>query len=258
VTAASDVIPRAEVSAAMRRSAAFVESAGDEIAIARARALVGAQPASSVVDLLLDVGPETSVGRLLWTLGILDDLRCASATPVERACDGLAASQQSDGSWSDGASAAEDERIFATGMIAGYLAKTPFVRQSTLDAAADYLAARWSPDRVKGSAWGANAAYSHCFALVRHEQADAILQWCGRELERGFLTGVYDAVRTARVFALCKAHALPGSRLAGAELVARILDEQMDDGGYASPGDPSRRARVSHTLDALAALEHLA
>jgi hypothetical protein len=32
----------------------------------------------------------------------------------------------------------------------------------------------------------------------------------------------------------------------------------MDDGGYASQGDFSRRARVSHTLDALAALEHLA
>jgi hypothetical protein len=124
--------------------------------------------------------------------------------------------------------------------------------------AADYLAARWSPDRVKGSAWGANAAYFHCFALVRHERADAILQWCGRELERGFRTGVYDAVRTARVFALCRAHALPGSRLAAAELVARILDEQMDDGGYASPGDSSRHARVSHTLDALAALERLA
>jgi hypothetical protein len=242
----------------MQRAAAFVESAGDEVAIGRARALIGTQPASVVVDLLRDPGLEPSVGRLLRLLGILGDLRCTNAAPVERACDSLTASQQSDGSWSDRESAAEDERIFATGMIAGYLAKTPFVRQSTLASAADYLAARWSPDRLKGSAWGANAAYFHCFALVRHEQADAILQWCGRELERGFRAGVYDAVRTARVFALCKAHALPGSRLAATELVARILDEQMDDGGYALPGDSSRRARVSHTLDALAALEYLA
>jgi len=258
VTGAPDARPRAEVSAAMQRAAAFVESAGDEVAIGRARALIGTQPASVVVELLRGPGFEASVRRLLRMLGILDDLRCTNATPVERACDSLTASQLSDGSWSDGESAAEDERIFATGMIAGYLAKTPFVRQSTLASAADYLAARWSPDRVKGSAWGANAAYFHCFALVRHEQADAILQWCGRELERGFRTGVYDAVRTARVFALCKAHALPGSRLAAAELVTRILDEQMDDGGYASPGDSSRRGRVSHTLDALAALERLA
>jgi len=258
VTGASNAKPRGEVSAAMQRAVAFVESAGDEVAIGRARALIGTQSASVVVDLLRDPGLEPSVGRLLRLLGILGDLRCTNAAPVERACDSLTASQQSDGSWSDRESAAEDERIFATGMIAGYLAKTPFVRQSTLASAADYLAARWSPDRLKGSAWGANAAYFHCFALVRHEQADAILQWCGRELERGFRAGVYDAVRTARVFALCKAHALPGSRLAATELVARILDEQMDDGGYALPGDSSRRARVSHTLDGLAALEYLA
>jgi hypothetical protein len=69
---------------------------------------------------------------------------------------------------------------------------------------------------------------------------------------------VYDAVRTARVFALCKAHALPGSGLVAADLVARILDEQMDDGGYAAPADFSRGARVSHTLDALAVMEHFA
>ena len=258
MTGASDAKPRGEVSAAMQRAAAFVESADDELSIARARALIGTQPASVVVDLLRDPGLEPSVGRWLRLLGILGDLRCANAAPVERACDSLTASQQSDGSWSDRESAAEDERIFATGMIVGYLAKTPFVRQSTLSSAADYLAARWSPDRVKGSAWGASAAYFHCFALVRHEQADAILQWCGRELERGFRTGVYDAVRTARVFTLCRAHALPGSRLTATELVAQILDEQMDDGGYVLPGDSSRRAWVSHTLDALAALEHLA
>jgi hypothetical protein len=246
------------VAAAMQRAAAFVESAGDEVAIGRARALIGTQPASVVVELLRESDYAASVGRLLLTLGILDDLRCTNATLVEHACDSLATSQQSDGSWSERKSAVDDERIFATGMIAGYLAKTPFVRQSTLASAADYLAARFRPDRVKGSAWGANAAYFHCFALVRHEQADPILQWCGRELERGFRTGVYDAVRTARVFALCKAHALPGSRLAVAELVARMLDEQMDDGGYDSPRNSSSRARVTHTLDALAALGRLA
>jgi hypothetical protein len=258
VTGAPEAKPRVEVSTAMQHAAAFVESSGDEIAIGRARALIGTQPAAVVVDLLADDSLEPSVDRLLRMLAILDDLRCTNAAPVESACNKLTVSQQSDGSWSEGAGAAEDERIFATGMIAGYLAKTPFIRQSTLALAADYLSARWSPDRVKGSAWGANAAYFHCFALVRHEQADAILQWCGRELERGFRTGVYGAVQTARVFALCRAHALPGARLTAAELVARILDEQMEDGGYASSGDFSRRARVAQTLDALVVLERLA
>jgi hypothetical protein len=242
----------------MQRAAAFVESAGDEVSIGRARVSIGAQPASAVVEQLRDLGPEPPVSRLLRTLGIFDDLGCSSASPVERACDLLTAVQRGDGSWSDREEDPEEEQIFATGMIAGYLAKTPFVRQSALASAADYLAVRWDPERVKGSAWGATAAYFHCFALIRHEESDAILQWCGRELERGFLTGVYDAVRTARVFTLCKAHALPGSSLAAPELVARVLDEQMDDGGYASPGDSSNRARVAQTLDALVALERLA
>jgi hypothetical protein len=70
----------------MQRAAAFVESAGDEVAIARARALIGTQPASVVVELLRDLGSEPSVGRLLRILEILDDLRCTSATPIERAC----------------------------------------------------------------------------------------------------------------------------------------------------------------------------
>ena len=242
----------------VQRAAAFVESAGDEVSIGRARVSIGAQPASAVVEQLRDLGPEPPVSRLLRTLGIFDDLGCSSASPVERACDLLTAVQRGDGSWSDREEDPEEEQIFATGMIAGYLAKTPFVRQSALASAADYLAVRWDPERVKGSAWGATAAYFHCFALIRHEESDAILQWCGRELERGFLTGVYDAVRTARVFTLCKAHALPGSSLAAPELVARVLDEQMDDGGYASPGDSSNRARVAQTLDALVALERLA
>jgi hypothetical protein len=250
VTGAPDAQSRAEVSAAMQRAAAFIESAADEVSIGCARALIGARPASAVVDLLRDPGPDPSVSRLLRLLAICDDLHCMNATPV--------AAQQGDGSWSDRPGAPDDERIFATGMIAGYLAKAPFVRQSVLASAADYLAARWDPDRVKGAAWGANAAYFHCFALVDHEQSDAILQWCGRELERGFLTGLYDAVRTARVFVLCKAHALPGSRLAAAELVARILDEQRDDGSYAASEDSSRRARIARTLDALVALERLA
>jgi hypothetical protein len=257
VSGAPKIEALGEVAAAMRRAAEFVETTGDELSIARAHAAIGAQPATAVIELISDPDPDPPVSRLLRGLGIFDDLRCMNAAPVERACTLLAAAQQSDGAWSDNASASDDERIFATGMLAGYLAKTPFVRQGTLAAAAQFLAAHWDPDRIKGSAWGANAAYFHCFALVRHEEADAILQWCGRELERGLLTDVYDAVRTARIFALCRAHALPGSRLAAGDLVTRMLDEQHEDGGFAPKGDASKRARVAHTLEALVSLERL-
>ena len=58
MTGAPDAKPRAEVSAAMQRAAAFVESEGDEVAIGRARALMGTQPASVVVELLQGPGFE--------------------------------------------------------------------------------------------------------------------------------------------------------------------------------------------------------
>lgn len=258
MTGAPDRVPRAQVSAAMQRAAAFIEATADPLATACAHALVGREPASAVVARLRDRGPEPSLRGSLQVLGILDDLRSLDSTPAQRACEQLSAAQQRDGSWSARADASEDDRIVATGMAAGFLAKTPFVRRSVLTAAADYLAARWQPERVKGDDWEMNAAYFHCFALVLHEQADAILQWCGRELERGFRTGVYDAVRTARVFVLCKARALPGARLAAGELVARILEAQRDDGGFAAAQDDVARARIDRTLDALVALERLA
>jgi hypothetical protein len=241
----------------MQRSVAFIESAGDELACGRARALVGAQPVSEVIERLPDSGTEPTIGDLLTILTIFDDLGCREAPPVEIACETLMRVQGRDGSWCDDADAVENERIFSTGMIAGYLAKTPFVRKSALDSAADHLASLWEPDRVKGAAWRATAAYFHCFSLVRHDRADAILQWCGRELERGFCTGVYDIVQTARVFTLCKAHALPGSQLARANLIECLVEAQSCDGSYVPCDDLSRSARVAHTLDALVALVHL-
>ncbi len=247
-----------DASEVKQRCVAFIESAGGELARGRARALIGAQPATVVIELLPDSGTQPAIGDLLAVLTVFDDLGCRDLPPVEIACETLARLQSRDGSWCDGADVAEDEQIFSTGMIAGYLAKTPFVRMSTLGLAADHLASLWDPARVKGSAWSAIAAYFHCFSLVRHDRADAILQWCGRELERGFRTHVYDAVQTARVFTLCKAHALPGSSLARADLVQCLVEEQHSDGSYVPRDDSSPDARVAHTLNALVALVRLA
>jgi hypothetical protein len=176
---------------------------------------------------------------------------------AERICARLASQQRDDGTWSGGDPASEADDIVCTGMIAGHLAKTHFVRQRTLDSAATHLAKLWDPDRVKGDAWESTAAYFHCFSLVQHEGADAILQWCGRELQRGLVTGIYDAVRTARVFVWCRAHALPGAPLRREELLERLVDEQCDDGGYRLSQGDALDARVSHTLHALVGLVHL-
>jgi hypothetical protein len=85
-----------------------------------------------------------------------------------------------------------------------------------------------------------------------------VLQWTGRELERGFRARRFDAVQTARVLLYADAPALPGGRVAAAEVVPRILAEQAGDGGWLRPEDPAPEARVRHTLDALAALVRFA
>ena len=83
--------------------------------------------------------------------------------------------------------------------------------------------------------------------------ADEALQWCGRELERGFRTGSIDAVRTARVFALCDAAALPGARLRADEVAAALLREQDSDGAFGA--EP---ARLRATCEAALGLRQLA
>ena len=90
--------------------------------------------------------------------------------------------------------------------------------------------------------------------MVRDEEAaDEILQWCGRELERGFRARRFSAVRTARVFTWCDAPALPGARLEPAEVVSRFGDEQGADGGFGEASDD----RAARTWDAWIALERL-
>jgi hypothetical protein len=176
---------------------------------------------------------------------------------VERAAQYLVGAQRPDGRWEPAGGACEDAAIEATGRSAGVLARTPCVRLQTLDAAADWLAARFAPERVQGFAIGALGAYAATFANVAHEASDAILQWCGRELERGFRAGAFDAVRTARVLVDCDAPSLPGARFASQEVVAALLREQQQDGGWSSRSG-GRACRVARTLDALAGLARLA
>jgi hypothetical protein len=126
-----------------------------------------------------------------------------------------------------------------------------------LRAASAFLAARWGPERVQSGDPIAIGAWAQWFANTDDELADAGLQWCGRELERGFRTGAIDALATARVFALCDAQALPGARLGAEEVVLSLTAAQAADGGFGAGWDPTP-VRVEATLDALAALARLA
>ena len=248
--------------AARERAARFIASFGDELACRRAAVLCGVESATSADSALADEAERAGVFRhqtgvdpfaALPLLAALADLRRLAAPLGLRIAEGLAREQAEDGSFGT-ASSDEDARVFSTGLIAGLRS----VRASVLDAAADYLAARFTPDRVAGFAWRPLAAYAACFANVAHDQSDAVLQWCGRELERGFRARRFDAVQTARILLDCCATSIPGAKLAAPELVLALISEQAADGSWTPAEAADRDASVRHTLDGLTALVRLA
>ena len=253
-----------EVVAALARARGFVARNGSPLAKLRADVLAGETPAASGIALVEPrqlgsgaVGPleeegEAGVATTARALAFLDELGSLQHPCAERAAVWLGSTQNPDGSFSRGDEASEDERLLFTASLAARLARSGRVRQSVLDAAGEWVAARFDPERVQRGDWEAIAAFFPFFADHEGELADAALQWCGRELERGFRTGRFDALRTARVFVLCAAQALPGAKLDARELVPTILAQQARDGGFGAPDAPARE-RVERTLDAMLA-----
>ena len=113
-------------------------------------------------------------------------------------------------------------------------------------------AARWSVERVQGPRYAPILAYVHALAHVPSERADEVLQWCGRELERGFRIGAFGPAAVGDVFVRCGAIAIPGTRLSAAEIVRALLLEQRPDGGFGPPA-----AEVRATCKAALAIRHL-
>ncbi len=239
---------------ALERAAAFVAEHGDERARARAEALLGRGDASGVIA-ALDPDPDDPA-QLRAALAVCDDLRALADPRVEAWIGALVRGQSADGGFADGAPL--PARLFETGMIAGFVAKTRYARPEVLYAAGDFLASHWDPDLVREGSWNAIAAYAHFFANADHDDADAVLQWCGRELSRGFLTRAFDAVRTARVLCYCDAHGLPGAELGVRELVVALITEQAPDGSFPAWEGEGACDVVTSTLDGIVALRRLA
>ena len=239
---------------AASRAAEFLAREGDPVARAAGAALTGAGAVSDALELLPDAASLPDEAALVPWLGLCADLRALHAPFVEAAAMRAAGAQSADGGFD-----AEDraERLALSAMLGGYLSRCPFVRPRTLQAVGDFLAAHWSPDLVQGGSWANVAGYAHYFANAPHEAADEILQWCGRELERGFRTRTFGALETLHAMLLCDAHAIPGATLERDELVVGLLTEQQPDGGFGAP-DEAASERLAATRTGLVALQRFA
>jgi hypothetical protein len=244
--------------AVQERARTFVAGSGDALERQLAPALAGGD-AGALEDWLArqqaadgSFPPAGSVPALRRALSALCDVGRLGCPTAERACRFLEGAQERSGRWPVGS---EDDDIRETGLLTGLLARTPFARARVLDAAGDWLAERFAPERVQGFAWQAIVAYGACFANLPHDASDGILQWCGRELQRGVQARRFDAIRAGRVLVWCDAPSVPGAQLAAPALVEAIAAEQRDDGSWASPDGVTPAA---HACDALAVLRRFA
>lgn len=215
---------------------------------------------------------ERGVLGTLEALLVAGDAKVLHAPWVEPAIRYLEAQQGTDGAWRlparfEGAFAGEaadagddpDEAvaIFWTGMIAGICGRSPVSRTGPLTAAGEFLATRFAPERVEHQGYPALLAFSHYFTNVPHDDADEVLQWCGRALEKGFRSRTLDAVATLRVLLTCDAQAMPGASFDVVELLERLMTEQAGDGGFAELSLAGPDARTTQTFDAMLAIVRL-
>lgn len=253
----------AATAAALARARAFVVARGTAFDRLRLEALLDPRRAPEVGAALAGrqdacggfsraPGGAPGLGATLETLGLLDDLRTLRGPVVGRAVQYLGATQRPEGFWEDAEADASDPTT-ATAMAGGYLAKTPYARPALLEAAGAWLGRGFSPERLTADA-AAVAAFAHFFAVVPHELSDAALQWCGRELERGYRTRRFAPQCVARVFLLARSRALPGARVTLGEAAQALLAAQEADGGWTPGPGAAPAARVAATLESATAL----
>jgi hypothetical protein len=256
--AISEAVTRAE--AYVLRNATPLERAFWETLLRRqdARPLLAAlaerqEEAGALRSWRDDEGADPALAATLRGLTWLDALGLLDHPVPERAVGFLLARQQADGGWSE-PGASEERRVALSGEVTGLLAKTPHARDSALHRAEAFLARHWAVERVQGPCYAPILAYVHALAHLHSELADEALQWCGRELERGFRTHVFTPVAVARVFLRARARALPGLQIDPDELMATLLGAQEPDGGWSAEPEAER---LDATLEAVEALLRL-
>jgi len=262
---------------ALERGLRFVEANGDALSLCRAQVALQVETAARYVEMLRANQREdgsfapfevTSAGWLgrelaqrgmggafggtLQGLGLHADVRQDNAPNVEAAIRFIEAQQVEDGSFvPEDRADASGSRLFATALCAGSLGRSHYARPENLTAAGDWLAERWAPEQIEGGQFGELAAFSIYYSNVPDELADDALQWCGRELEKGFRSHALEALAVMQVLAACQVGSLPGASFAPEELLERLLGEQAADGGFDALCVDGAAARVGPTIDAL-------
>lgn len=253
---------------AIGRARCFLEAAGAAREARYVAALAGEAPRDPLRDeaasgqdergalspLLAGDAPGPGVASTADALGWLIGLGFREGPVVDAAASWLSRAQDADGGWSDPLATGEEARLALVATLCGLLVRCPAARVGSIRRAAAYLAERWSRERVQGGSYPAIAGYMYAFSAVPAdlEVADEALQWCGRELERGFRIRAFDAAQVGRIFVACEAVALPGARLRAEEIVSALLSSQAEDGGFGA--EP---ARVRATCQAALVLRHL-
>jgi hypothetical protein len=268
---------------ALEKGLAFVEQQGNDFARLRAHILLEATPQSeglsalaarqaadgsfpelgqvlaSSVDHELSRGgqPGDLVGTLeaLW---VLSDWKALHVPFLNAAAEYLARHQGADGAWGKptGGQPSAVSRILLSGLVAGFLGRSPLTRPEILSAAGGYLSQLWSVETIRRGGWPLVAAFALYYTNVHDEGGEAALPWVGRELERGLVEGDYGAGSVLRLLLHCDAATLPGATFEPDGLLATLLEEQGEDGGF-DPHVLQDSQRVGPTLDAMLAILQL-
>jgi hypothetical protein len=258
------------VTAALYRAQAFLAARGAEAEARYVAVLAGEAPRGDLVArasaaqrddgalgaLLAGDAPGPDVASTADALGWLVPLGVVEGPPVDAAAGFLVRAQGADGGWeAPGGHAEREDSLALSATLCGLLSRCPAARHSALRRAAAFLAARWSVERVKRGSYPAIAGYLHAFSTVPADvdEADTALQWCGRELDRGFRVHTLGAAAVGDVLVRCDALAVPGARLSGKTIAEALLREQRPDGGFGPPA-----AELRATCKAALALRHLA
>jgi hypothetical protein len=208
------------------------------------------EPAGALRAARDESAPDPVLAATLRALTWLDALGLLDHPVVEHAVGFLLARQEPDGGWSEPGASLE-RRVALSGEVTGLLAKTPYARESALARAEAFLARHWTVEGVQGPRYAPILAYVHALAHLHSELSDEALQWCGRELERGFRTHVFPPVAVARVFLRARARALPGLQIEPDELVATLLAAQQEDGGWSAEPEAGRLDATFEAVEAL-------